>query len=472
MSHDQKNYFPLELAGENVVTQKSKGRSSKDEGGNLISLQTRVNVARATQTSIAKTPENFEADLVCLSHLRWDFVYQRPQHLLGRCAKQRRVFFVEEPIFGEGPSRLDVSQREEGVYVVVPHLTEGLLNEGAVEAIQRAMIDRLFAEHQIRDYVLWYYTPMALGWTHHLKPLATVYDCMDELSAFRNAPRALREREAELFKRADLVFTGGQSLYEAKRGQHRNVYAFPSSIDRAHFAQARDRRIEDPADQANIPHPRMGFFGVVDERFDIELLDGISTARPDWNFVIIGPVVKIDEADLPRRANIHYLGSKSYKELPAYLAGWDVAALLFARNESTRFISPTKTPEYLAAGKPVVSTSIRDVVRPYGKLELVRIADDVANFIKAAAEIGMDEPSENPAWLARVDEFLAKISWDRTWGEMGELIGEVVASRRASVAAIAQQSRPVVAVKPSGVGAATAAAARAATAGGSVTAAD
>jgi UDP-galactopyranose mutase len=472
MSRNKENKLSLELGGENAAMLKSASRNIKDEVSNVISLQTRVNVARAAQTSSAKSAENFEADLVCLSHLRWDFVYQRPQHLLGRCAKQRRVFFVEEPIFGQGPARLDVSQREEGVYVVVPHLPEGISNEGAVEVIQKAMLDRLFAEQQIRDYVLWYYTPMALGWTRHLKPLATVYDCMDELSAFRNAPRALCEREAELFKRADLVFTGGQSLYEAKRGQHRNVYAFPSSIDRAHFAQARDKRMADPADQTNIPHPRMGFFGVVDERFDIELLDGISAARPDWNFVIIGPVVKINEADLPRRANIHYLGSKSYKELPAYLAGWDVAALLFARNESTQFISPTKTPEYLAAGKPVVSTSIRDVVRPYGKLELVRIADDVADFIKAAAEIGMDEPSDNPVWLARVDDFLAKISWDRTWGEMAELIGEVAASRRASIAAAAQQSRPQFAAKPLGATPTARAAAAGSNNNSNVTAAD
>jgi UDP-galactopyranose mutase len=471
MSRNQKNYLPLERAGE-TSTQRSAGRNTKDEVGNVISLQTRTTAqTRAAQANaVAPSAQNFEADLVCLSHLRWDFVYQRPQHLLSRCAKQRRVFFVEEPIFGQGPSRLDVSQREDGVYVVVPHLPEGLSSEVAVEAIQQAMIDRLFAEHQIRDYVLWYYTPMALGWTRHLKPLATVYDCMDELSAFKNAPRSLRDREAELFRRADLVFTGGQSLYEAKRDQHTNVYAFPSSIDRAHFAQARDSRIQDPADQAGIPHPRMGFFGVVDERFDIELLDAISEARPDWQFVIIGPVVKINDADLPRRANIHYLGSKSYKELPLYLAGWDVAALLFARNDSTRFISPTKTPEYLAAGRPVVSTSIRDVVRPYGKLGLVRIADDAAEFVKAAAEIGMDERVDDAAWLARVDEFLAKISWDRTWGEMAELIGEVAASRRATIAASAQQSKPApTTTKQPSV---TARAATAASSSSSATAAD
>ncbi len=401
----------------------------KGELKNVVTLPARTRKTRTTLTEQLQAACEFDADLIVLSHLRWDFVYQRPQHLLSRCAQQRRVFFIEEPIYGQGPMRLDVSQREDGLYVVVPHLPEGLATEGAVEAIQQALIERLFAEQQISDYVLWYYTPMALGWTRHLKPRAIVYDCMDELSAFKHAPRALREREAELFSRADLVFTGGQSLYEAKRTQHANVYAFPSSIDHAHFAQARELMSE-PADQAGIPHPRLGFFGVLDERLDIELLDGIAAARPDWQIVMIGPIVKIDEADLPHRPNIHYLGGKSYKELPAYIAGWDVAALLFARNEHTRFISPTKTPEYLAAGKPVVSTSIRDVVRPYGEMKLVRIADTADEFVRAATELGMDEQVERSEWLARVDAFLAHNSWDKTWRQMEELIGEVVAARQ------------------------------------------
>jgi UDP-galactopyranose mutase len=368
-----------------------------------------------------------DADLVCLSHLRWDFVYQRPQHLLSRFAKERRVFFVEEPIFDEGPMRLDVSRRDCGVYVVVPRLPEALAGEEALETAQRAMIDRLFADHQINAHFLWYYTPMAVGSTKHLRPLAIVYDCMDELSAFKGAPSALKDREAELFKRADLVFTGGQSLYEVKRHQHKNVYAFPSSIDAAHFAQARCVA-DEPADQAQIPHPRLGFFGVIDERMDIELLNMVAAARPDWHLVMVGPVVKIDPADLPQRANIHYLGGKSYHELPSYLASWDVALLPFARNESTRFISPTKTPEYLAAGCPVVSTSIRDVVRPYGEQGLVHIADTPSEFV-AAIEAAMNEDAA--ARMREVDDFLAQTSWDQTWGRMAELIEDVITSRRA-----------------------------------------
>jgi UDP-galactopyranose mutase len=374
-----------------------------------------------------------QPDLVCLSHLRWDFVYQRPQHLLSRCAQTRRVFFIEEPVFENGTMRLEVSRRDCGVWVAVPHLPEGLRSEVALAAVKREMVERLFREQGIREHVLWYYTPMALDCTRHLKPLATIYDCMDELSAFKGAPPSLRANEDELFSRADLVFTGGQTLYEAKRDRHHAVYAFPSSIDHAHFAQAR-AAIREPEDQAAIPHPRLGFFGVIDERLDIELLDAVASARPQWQIVMIGPVVKIDPAALPRRENIHYLGGKTYAELPAYLAGWDVAMLPFARNESTRFISPTKTPEYLAAGKPVVSTSIRDVVRPYGEMKLVGIADTADEFVKAV-EAALDGQGRSAEWLARVDEFLAQTSWDKTWGEMSRLIEEVAASRRASVVA-------------------------------------
>ena len=278
-------------------------------------------------------------DLICLSHLRWNFVFQRPQHLLTRCAAERRVFYFEEPFYDAPAAPFLQVDRCGGVLVCVPHLPAALTEAQACDA-QRVLLDALIARERIDQYVLWYYTPMALGFTTHLRPQTIVYDCMDELSAFKNAPAALKDRERELMRRAGVVFTGGQSLYEAKRDAHPNVRAFPSSVDIDHFARARQRPAE-PADQAGVPGPRLGFFGVIDERFDIDLLAGVAVARPDWHFVILGPVVKIDPATLPASANIHYLGSKSYEELPAYIAGWDVALLPFARNEATRYISPT-----------------------------------------------------------------------------------------------------------------------------------
>jgi UDP-galactopyranose mutase len=385
------------------------------------------NNINAFTSTVLPPGEKGETDLVVFSHLRWDFVYQRPQHLLSRCARKRRVFFVEEPIFGNCSMRLDVREADPGVHVVVPYLPEGLRSEIAINAVMKDLTRQLLAAHGIDEYIFWYYTPMALNYTDHFTPVAAVYDCMDELSAFKGANSQLPVLEKELFQNVDLVFTGGQSLYEAKRDQHPAVYAFPSSIDASHFGKAR-KNVADPEDQANIPHPRLGFFGVIDERFDAALLDEVAAKRPDWQFVMIGPIVKIDPNALPKHPNVHYLGGKKYSELPDYLAGWDIALLLFERNESTRFISPTKTPEYLAAGKPVISTSIRDVVRPYGELKLVEIADTADELISAAEKILSSE--NRSEWLKKVDAFLENISWDKTWAQMSDLIDDVIERRR------------------------------------------
>jgi glycosyltransferase involved in cell wall biosynthesis len=368
-----------------------------------------------------------ERDLVCLSHLRWDFVYQRPQHLMTRHAKRRRVFFVEEPHFnGESRPRLQVTQGPDQVRVAVPHLPKDL-SPGEVAGAQRALIDQLLEREGVARPILWYYTPLALPFTDHVDAGLIVYDCMDELSAFRGASPQLLTEEERLMERADVVFTGGWSLYEAKRARHPNVHGLPSSVDVAHFRRAR-LELPDPADQSDLERPRLGFFGVIDERMDLELLAGVADLRPNWQLVLVGPVVKIDPNELPRRPNIHYLGAKSYQELPAYLAHWDVALMPFARNEATRFISPTKTPEYLAAGRPVVSTSIRDVIRPYGERGLVRIADTPGAFV-AAAQAAMAEDALNDSWLARVDAFLADTSWDRTWARTDRTMTELLQRR-------------------------------------------
>ncbi len=365
--------------------------------------------------------EHRAPDLLCLSHLRWNFVFQRPQHLMTRCARERRVFFIEEPLYEPDASPHMQIEHCGAVTVAVPHLPSHL-DEPGVTAALRTLLDAFMHERNVRECVLWYYTPMALGFTEHITPLAIVYDCMDELSAFKGASPVLKDREAALMRRASLVLTGGQSLFEAKRHQHPNIHPFPSSVDVEHFARA--RRIDaDPPDQAEIPHPRLGFFGVIDERMDIELLSGLAAARPDWHFVMLGPVVKIDPATLPRRRNLHYLGPKTYDELPQYVAGWDVALLPFARNEATRFISPTKTPEYMAAGKPVVSTSIRDVVRPYGQQGLARIADDVPTFVRACAAAMAEDPA---ARNRRADAFLRQTSWEGTWSRIRTLVDAVL----------------------------------------------
>ena len=387
-------------------------------------------------------------DIVCFSHLRWDFVFQRPNHLMARAARDRRVFFIEEPVFSgaDGDERtpataiptLDTRVRA-GVVVLTPQLSTGL-DERSVERLLRRLVDDFLATMGVEAPVLWYYTPMALPWTRHLPSAAVAYDCMDQLSAFDGAAPELMTLEAELLSRADVVFTGGHRLYQAKRVSNSNVHAFPSAVDVAHFSQARAPQ-GDPDDQAGLARPRLGFFGVLDERIDFDLLRGVAEMRPDWQIVLVGPTAKIRPEAMPRAVNLHYLGGRSYEDLPRYLAGWDVAIMPFARNAATEYISPTKTPEYLAGGRAVVSTSIHDVVASYGKSGLVRIADEPADFVRAV-EAALAEDTE--ARWPEIDGYIGATSWDSTWAAMADLVQ--AATRSAPVATA--PSRPVQPVAP------------------------
>ncbi len=377
------------------------------------------------KTNGIKTAVQLPSNLLCFSHLRWDFVYQRPQHLLTRFSKIFNVYFFEEPV-SENIDHpfLAISVINDNLWVLTPHLQKGLSHSESIY-YQTDMLNKFLLDKILSDFVFWYYTPMALEFSNQHYPSLVVYDCMDELSAFKSAPLQLKENEKNLLIKAHLAFTGGHSLYEAKKNQHENIFPFPSSIDKKHFEKARSIKI-DPNDQNNIPHPRIGFFGVIDERFDIDLIQEMAEARPDWHLVLIGPVIKIDKALLPQRNNIHYLGQKNYQELPGYLSGWDIALIPFLMNESTRYISPTKTPEYLAAGIPVISTPIKDVVKPYADTGMVHIASNSKEFIHA---IEKEFISSKEEWLTQVDEFLEQNSWDLTCSKMLQHIRETLISK-------------------------------------------
>lgn len=369
--------------------------------------------------------------IIVFSHLRWDFVYQRPQHLLSKLAAKRRVIFIEEPVHDQDHE--PYFERQEpapNVLVCKPHtpIESWGFNNEQMPVLQTLLRDLVETE-ELAEYVVWLYTAMALPLAQALNPKAVVYDCMDELSAFKNAPPELLDRERQLLEWADVVFTGGPSLYRAKRGRHRNLHCFPSSIDAPHFAQATS--IQEAEDQAGLPHPRLGFFGVIDERMDIELLDKLAVSHPEWQIVMVGPVVKIDPETLPKHDNLHFIGGRSYDQLPSYLAGWDVCLLPFAQNESTKFISPTKTPEYMAAERLVVSTPITDVVDLYG--DIVYLGGTPKEFIAACEKALNASEAEREMRLSKGHKAIAKMSWDITANSMEKLIDDAVEQRRSLI---------------------------------------
>lgn len=359
------------------------------------------------------------SDLLCFSHLRWDVASQRPQQLMSRFARERRVFYVEPALYDGETARLQVRRPGlEPLWIVTPHLPSSGESPWQ-DATLRRLVDELMQSHALRDYVAWYYDPTMLAFSRHLRPATVVYDCVEEWSGFAG----VEALEAELFQKADLVFAGSQSVLEAKRNRHARVHCFPSTVDAEHFRKARLLR-QDPRDQALLPHPRLGFFGVIDDRIDFNLLKSVAAARPEWQLILLGPICKSAPESLPRLHNIHYLGPRPYSELPAYLSGWDVALLPFVRTGATKIVSPTKAPEYLAAGRPVVSTSVRDVVRPYGDRGFVYVADSSRDFIRAV-DRALELRRNGKAWLEEVDAFLRLGNWDRTWKEMRSLVAQV-----------------------------------------------
>ncbi|WP_322896233.1 MULTISPECIES: glycosyltransferase [unclassified Yoonia] len=363
---------------------------------------------RANEFSPAPRPA-----LLCFSHLRWDFVHQRPQHLLNAAAESYRVYFIEEPEFAPLAAHYRMRVATSGVTVLTP-VFDALTDH--VEQ-QKILVQGLQRNLGGGPVVHWFYTPMALRFARGLPCDLCVYDCMDELSAFRFAPPDLAALETELLAQSDLVFTGGKSLFAAKRQLHDDVHCFPSSVDTAHFARARTK-LADPPDQTDIAQPRIGYVGVIDERIDLDLIATGAAALPHVQFVMIGPIAKIDPADLPQAPNIHWLGSKDYSALPVYMAHWKSAWMPFALNDATKFISPTKTPEYLAAGLPVTATAVADVVETYGRQGLVTIAN--TDTIATALQASLHPPG--PEWQIAVDRCLALMSWSGTWAAMQALM--------------------------------------------------
>lgn len=347
-------------------------------------------------------------EMLVFSHLRWGFVYQRPQHLISRLSKSFKVLFIEEPIafHEEERNTFDLEVINTQLHVLKPRCSE---IAGIADILKQFLSRRHFP-------IGWFYSAAFSELLGDFEFERVIYDCMDELSLFRGANPQLVRQEKFLLSEADFVFTGGKSLYEAKKEHHQQVFCFPSSVEREHFESV-EQDLTLPADIEPIKKPIVGYFGVIDERINLELLHDVARLRPNVNFVMIGPLAKIEEQDLPREKNIHYLGMKNYKDLPAYIAAFNIAMMPFALNDATKFISPTKTLEYMAAGKPIISTAIKDVERDYR--DCISIVNGPEEFSTAidnlldAKELKIGE---------KYKEILDSTSWDQTAMKMEKII--------------------------------------------------
>jgi len=380
--------------------------------------------------------------LLVHSHLRWDFVWQRPQQLLSRFAQHAPVLFVEEPIFVDdlAAGALDLSTPVKGVTRVIPKLPSALYSmpEETLVAVRTLLQQALgrggaLGSGQFARPVQWFYTPMpAPVMLGAFGERGVVYDCMDELSQFKFAPPELLERERLLMRKSDVVFTGGHKLWQSKSRLHPNVHFFGCGVDSAHFAKARLDSTPRPADLPEQETPVLGFYGVIDERLDYALIAHLAEAFPEWTVAMAGPVVKVDPNDLPKAPNIRWLGQKQYAELPQYARAFDVCLMPFALNEATEYINPTKTLEYMAAGKPIVSTAVADVVRNFTPVvKVARTYDGFAAACRAAAR------APEPDLIARGIGMAADASWESIVTKMRALVADALDAKVDDAAAVA-----------------------------------
>ena len=369
-----------------------------------------------------------EVSFVVHSHLRWNFVWQRPQQILSRLARDHRILFIEEPLDTLTAASLELSEPYPNVVRAVPLLPRAaqLSVEQQYDLIlpilRRALREEPLLAGRFERFVQWFYSPMPAPCTlTRLDAAAVVYDCMDELASFRYAPADIAQREQLLLTQADVVFTGGYQLYQAKSQHHANVHFYGCGVDVQHFGQARSDALAVPDEIAHLPKPVLGYFGVVDERLDYDLLALLAASFPHASIVMVGPLAKVDTEQLAHAANIHWLGQRAYAELPALVKGFDVCLMPFAMNAATRYINPTKTLEYMAAGKPIVSTAVPDVVRNF--TPIVAVAHSAHEFVAEVADaLRQTDGAQIQQGIARAEG----AGWDTIVASMRAHISQVL----------------------------------------------
>ncbi|HSU55816.1 MAG TPA: glycosyltransferase [Candidatus Dormibacteraeota bacterium] len=387
------------------------------------------------QSSNRQNGASHDYPIIVHSHLCWDWVWQRPQQFVSRLSKRHKILFVEtvapDPALVVPAARFRQVEKYPNTTILTVQFPAWRWGDGAyVDSERRRIVQQFVAGpgSEFENPVQWFYDPMAVpAFAGQMGERLTVYDCMDELSRFRCAPPEMSVREAKLLALADVVFTGGRKLWESKRRHHENCHFYGCGVDVAHFGKALKPETPIATQLESLSKPVLGYFGVVDERLDYDLIARLADANPEWSVAIVGPVLKVEEASLPRRANLHWLGGQPYADLPSFCKGFNICLMPFALNEATEFINPTKALEYMATGRPIISSAVPDVVANFG--EVVHVADDVEEFISLCRKATARPDAE------RTRRGLAKAR-ENTWERIvSELEGHVEEALKTRVAA-------------------------------------
>ncbi|MBI2513558.1 MAG: glycosyltransferase [Opitutae bacterium] len=382
------------------------------------------------------------APIVAFCHLPWDGVWQRPQQLLSRLAARHPVLFVECYCADveQATLRSHGAPGHPNVTVLQMLLPQARWADGDFIDAERRRLLQTFRRGDLgkfNDPVLWFNDPMAvIAFAGHCGERAIVYDCMDELAQFAGAPPQLRDRERELLLKADVVFCGGRKMRDKRKPYNAHCYFYGTGVDSEHFGQARSESLAvDPA-VAALPGKVLGYFGVIDERIDYELLARLADALSRCSIALVGPTAKVDAAALPQRKNLHWLGRRDYADLPAITKGFSVCLMPFARNAATEFINPTKALEYMATGRPIVATAIDEVRTNFGNV--CRIARSVGEFIAFCSD-ELERPSR--LRVRRGLQLAAQNTWEAITAEMDALLVAACA-RRAGVKTLSPAAAP------------------------------
>ncbi len=414
-------------------------RTNSHHPNSILSKKTQINGAQRKRKSSDDQDFNTDAPredwpIIVHCHLGWDWVWQRPQQFISRLSARHAVLFVEtlapDPQLAAPLARFRTADNFPNITILSLQFPTWRWNNGHyVDAERQRLVQEFVASRPGNPFehaVQWFYDPMAAtAFQGHMGEILTVYDCMDELSKFRGAPPDILQREAKLLMRADVVFTGGRKLFEAKSRYHDNCHFYGCGVDEEHFGQARQNSTQIPPQLAPLSKPVLGYFGVVDERMDYELVAKLAEVNPEWSVVIVGPAVKVDAQSLPQRSNLHWLGQQAYADLPAFCKGFDVCMMPFALNEATEFINPTKALEYMATAKPIVSTAVADVVRNFGSV--VKIAQSADDFISLCRQaLAAPEPETTQRGLQMVREN----SWESIVSQLERHVSEALVKKQ------------------------------------------